>query len=83
MNLFFGHRVQVMVLSGGSWHDDIGGWRQLRCSALCCCNALGCMWRDRATGLSPRLISAAPVSEKASIAVLPFLNMSGNPQQEY
>ncbi len=41
------------------------------------------MYRVRAVNPAPPPVTALPLPDKPSIAVLPFANMSGDPEQEY
>ncbi len=38
---------------------------------------------ERAEGVAEQVLAAEPVDREKSIAVLPFVNMSGDPEQEY
>ena len=40
-------------------------------------------WVDPASDSAPSAAVAPPISDKPSIAVIPFLNLSGDPEQEY
>jgi len=44
---------------------------------------VGATTGQNASGLAPTVRSTSPLPDKPSIAVLPFQNMSGEPQQEY
>ena len=46
-------------------------------------SALTLSARERHSALTERLSAAPPLPDKPSIAVLPFENMSGDPEQEY
>ena len=68
------NQIQCADLSGWTGEDAAPGWRKLTASV----RALAGVAADNIDRNAPR-----PARSKVSVCVLPFANMSGDPEQEY
>ena len=66
------NQVQCADLSGWDGDPDAPGWRKLKSSVQALAGSRG-----------PKQVAAVRQRDRAAICVLPFANMSGEPEQEY
>jgi len=65
-------RIQCADMTGWAGEADAPGWRKVIASVA-----------ELVRGETPSLAEAQPAARKLSVCVLPFANMSGDPEQEY